>query len=69
MSSSDSEDFAIDMEEINGVQEDTLFSECVSFQPEEVRSYLFVLKPINDSIKLEDTQEITLGRLVVHWRN
>ena len=69
MSSSDSEDFAIDMEEINGVQEDTLFSECVSFQPDEVRSYLFVLKPIKETFKIEDTQEHTLGRLIVHWRN
>ena len=41
----------------------------MSFHPEEVRSYLFMLKPVKPQFKIDNTKQHTLGTLHMVWKN
>ena len=46
-----------------------LFEDTTVFSPEDIRYYLFWVKPKNDKDKIDSTRDINLGKLDIMWRN
>ncbi len=61
-----SQDFlkSIDVNELDDLVEST-----VVLKPGDVRSLLFLVKPINDAYKIKNTSDIELGSFELRWRN
>ena len=47
----------------------SLFDKTVEFSYEEVRNYLFWLKPIDPNIKLNNNDSHMLGTLEISWKS
>lgn len=48
---------------------DEFIESNASFQPGDVRNLLFLVKPINDAYKIQNTVDIELGSFELQWRN
>ena len=63
----------VDLNQVQGAKEgdeiQTVFDESVSFHPEEVRSYLYMLKPVKPQFKIDNTKQHNLGSLHMTWKN
>ena len=46
-----------------------MFDDSVCFHPEEVRSYLYKLKPVKPQFKIDNSKQHVLGQLVINWKN
>lgn len=46
-----------------------LFDDAVCFHQDEVRQYLFYLKPIRPKFRIDNSLQHRLGTVVVAWRN
>ena len=49
--------------------EEGLFDETTSFQPDEVRQYLFLLQPVSSKFRIDNSVEHRLGSVLISWRN
>ena len=49
--------------------EEGLFDESVCFHQDEVRHYLFLLKPIKPKFRIDNTMQHRLGSVNIKWRN
>lgn len=57
------------MFDLNVAEGNSIFDQSVVMKANDVRQYVFWLKPVSEQQKVDNTQDMPLGNLEVQWRN
>ena len=47
----------------------SIFQDTICFHPEDIRAYMYLIRPVDENYKLDNTVSHELGYISIYWKN